>query len=48
MLVSLKGDGGKVLLASRSDNGFKYTIRINSSDNAVSTEEMTDYIISTR
>ena len=48
MLVSLKGDGGKVLLASRSDNGFKYTIRINSSDNGISTEEMTDYIISTR
>ena len=48
MNVTFKGDGGKVQLASWSDNGFTYTIRINSNDDAVSPEEITDYIIATR
>ena len=48
MNVTFKGDGGKVQLASWSDNGFTYTIRINSNDDAVNPEEMTDYIIATR
>ena len=48
MNVTFKGDSGKVQLASWNDNGFTYTIRINSNDDAVSPEEMTDYIIATR
>lgn len=48
MNVTFKGENGRIQLASWSDNGFTYTIRINSSDDAVNPEEMTDYIMATR
>ena len=48
MDVTLSGENGLIQHASWSYNGFTYTISINDTDNSVSVEEMTDYIVSTR
>ena len=48
MNVTFMGENGTIQYARWSYNGFTYTISINSIDNSVSAEEMTDYIFSTR
>lgn len=48
MNVTFMGENGTIQYARWSYNGFTYTISINSIDNSVSAEEMTDYIVSTR
>ena len=46
--VTLRGKGGNWYLAVWTYNSFAYTISINSDREGVSTDEMTDYIKSTR